>query len=129
MPLFRVTLLHLRRIHRTFFQRSEVLTDNLLSIIHVFSCRRYGTRRYKKEGGAEKGPEGQDPPQQGTGPDTEGVVQGRQDHVQPAHLLMIEHRGTFTVVSDSTTYSASGDVPLYLSSTFRQTVDIDQESP
>ena len=59
----------------------EELTDDLLSIIHVFSCRRYGIRRYraKESNDSDKG---QNPPEQGTGEDSEGLVPGRKEGVQ-----------------------------------------------
>lgn len=58
----------------------EELTDDLLSIIHVFSCRRYGIRRYK----LDKGKESEDSTDRGASQDSEGLVPGRKEDIQPS---------------------------------------------
>jgi len=64
----------------------EELTDDLLSIIHVFSCRRYGIRRYRTKD-TDKGDKGQDPPEQGTREDPARLVPGRKEDLQPSDPL------------------------------------------
>lgn len=64
----------------------EELTDDLLSIIHVFSCRRYGIRRYRAKD-ANNGDKGQDPPEQGTGENSEGLVPRRKEGIQSSDSL------------------------------------------
>lgn len=65
------------------------LADDLLSVVHVFSCRRYGIRRYRRSGRSGRRrdddavPADQDLPQRGADQDPPEMVQGQPQHIQP----------------------------------------------
>jgi putative resolvase len=61
----------------------QELSEDLMAIVHVFSCRHHGMRRYTKQQQNDTVSKGPDVPDSSTSQDSEDVDESREEDLQP----------------------------------------------
>ena len=82
----------------------QELSEDLMAIVHVFSCRHHGMRRYTATRPGAENPHPSDP---GARPDTAGMDEGGPGHLQQGAATGERWQGP----ADASSQEAGGDAP------------------